>query len=72
VVAGLHRAALLAHLGADAVDLEAHVDAVHHRSLVGYSATRFWLKKPSVCFDGVAVRPMRWASKYSSTCRHRP
>ena len=35
-----------------------------------YSITRFWLKKPKVCLAGVAVRPMRWASKYSSTCCH--
>ena len=28
--------------------------------------TRFWLKKPKVCFAGVAVRPTRKASKYSS------
>ena len=37
-----------------------------------YSITRFWLKKPKVCFDGVAVRPIRCASKYSSTWRHSP
>ena len=34
--------------------------------------TKFWRKNPNVCFVGVAVRPMRWASKYSSTWRHRP
>jgi len=40
-------------------------------SLKLYSITRFWLKKPKVCFEGVAVNPMIKASKYSSTCRHR-
>jgi hypothetical protein len=37
-----------------------------------YSITRFLLKNPKVCFEGVAVRPMRKASKYSSTWRHTP
>ena len=36
-----------------------------------YSITRFWLKNPNVCFDGVAVNPIRCASKYSNTSRHR-
>ena len=36
-----------------------------------YSMTRFWLKNPKVCFEGVAVSPMIEASKYSSTWRQR-
>ena len=37
-----------------------------------YSMTRFLLKNPNVCLPGVAVSPMRKASKYSSTWRHTP
>jgi hypothetical protein len=33
--------------------------------------TRLPPKKPMVCLEGVAVRPMRKASKYSRTCRQR-
>ena len=35
IVAGLHRRAALADFGADAEDLEADIDAVDHRALVG-------------------------------------
>ena len=37
-----------------------------------YSMTKFWSKNPNVCMPGVAVRPTRKASKYSSTWRHTP
>ena len=49
---GVDRRALLGDLGVDPVDVEVDVDAVGDRLLVPYSMTRFWLKKPKVCFPG--------------------
>ena len=62
---------LLGDLRADAVDIRVDVYAVGDRLFVGVLHHQVLLEEPKVCADGVAVRPIRKASKYSSTCRHR-
>jgi hypothetical protein len=67
LVALRDRAAVLADIGADAIDLIRDVDPVGHRALVGILRDEVTSENPIVCNDGVAVRPTMNASKYSST-----
>jgi hypothetical protein len=67
VKASVDEGALFRNGGADSVNFVKDVYPIGNGLLVGYSMTRFRLKKPNVCLEGVAVRPMMKASKYSST-----
>ena len=49
--------------GPDAVDVEADVHAVGDGLLMAVFHDEVLLKKPMVCFVGVAVSPIRKASK---------
>ena len=71
IEARLDLAALLGDLGVDAVDLVADIHAIGDGPLVVVFRDEVLVEEPRVCLEGVAVRPMRKASKYSSTCRQR-